>query len=167
MLFRSGLSLVVAAGAASGMHGSLKAVSDIYHETCAKHGQKPGRLVTSYFTHFADTPEEEQRARERQWRYHKECTSPAFPGDPATAPENYRYFAKIVQRYQTQKPSDFTDSAFLMGKAQGMIDTLKSKVEAAGFDEVILYFNLGLKPHARVKEEMSRFMEEVAPHFKG
>jgi hypothetical protein len=53
-----------------------------------------------------------------------------------------------------------------MGKPQGMIDTLKSKVEAAGFDEVILYFNLGLKPAARVKEEMSRFMEEVAPRFQ-
>jgi hypothetical protein len=43
-------------------------------------------------------------------------------------------------------------------------DTLK-KVEAAGFDEVILYFNVGLKPHNRVKEEMDRFMHEVAPAF--
>ena len=37
--------------------------------------------------------------------------------------------------------------------------------EAAGFDEVILYFNLGLKPHAQVKDEMARFMAEVAPSF--
>jgi len=44
--------------------------------------------------------------------------------------------------------------------------TLKS-VEAAGFDEVILYFNVGLKPHAKVKEEMQRFMEDVAPEFDG
>jgi len=43
---------------------------------------------------------------------------------------------------------------------------LKAKVEAAGFDEAILYFNLGLKPHAQVKEEMARFMAEVAPHFR-
>jgi hypothetical protein len=34
-----------------------------------------------------------------------------------------------------------------------------------GFDEVILYFNVGLKPHAQVKEEMARFMTEVAPAF--
>ena len=45
-------------------------------------------------------------------------------------------------------------------------ETLK-KVEAAGFEEVILYFNVGLKPHVQVKEEMDRFMREVAPQFKG
>ena len=44
-------------------------------------------------------------------------------------------------------------------------DILK-KVEAAGFDAVILYFNVGLKPHAQVKDEMARFMEEVAPLFR-
>jgi hypothetical protein len=38
-------------------------------------------------------------------------------------------------------------------------------VEAAGFDEVILYFNVGLKPHLQVKDEMARFMVEVAPAF--
>jgi hypothetical protein len=47
-----------------------------------------------------------------------------------------------------------------------MTDTLK-EVEAAGFAEVILYFNVGLKPHLQVKEEMTRFMSEVAPAFEG
>jgi hypothetical protein len=32
---------------------------------------------------------------------------------------------------------------------------------------VILYFNVGLKPHAQVKDEMARFMAEVAPQFEG
>jgi len=32
---------------------------------------------------------------------------------------------------------------------------------------VILYFNVGLKPHTQVKEEMDRFMREVAPAFAG
>lgn len=41
------------------------------------------------------------------------------------------------------------------------------KVEAAGFSEVILYLNVDLKPHQQVKEEMARFMEEVAPAFDG
>ena len=40
-----------------------------------------------------------------------------------------------------------------------------ARVQQAGFDEVILYFNLGLKPHQQGKDEMSRFMEEVAPKF--
>jgi hypothetical protein len=32
---------------------------------------------------------------------------------------------------------------------------------------VILYCNVGLKPHTQVKEEMDRFMHEVAPAFDG
>jgi hypothetical protein len=63
------------------------------------------------------------------------------------------------------KPQDFNDSAVLLGSSTQIVDSLKEKVEAAGFDEVILYFNLGLKPHARVKDEMARFMAEVAPAF--
>ena len=36
---------------------------------------------------------------------------------------------------------------------------------AAGIAEVILYFNYGRIPHAMVKEQMERFMRDVAPHF--
>jgi len=32
---------------------------------------------------------------------------------------------------------------------------------------VILYFNVGQKPHGEVKDEMARFMTEVAPSFAG
>jgi len=39
------------------------------------------------------------------------------------------------------------------------------KLEAVGFDEVILYFNVGLKPHSQIKDEMARFMAEMAPVF--
>jgi hypothetical protein len=49
-------------------------------------------------------------------------------------------------------------------RAAQIAESLK-RVESAGFDEVILYFNVGLKPHAQVKEEMARFMEQVAPSF--
>jgi len=162
---RSGAGLVVAAGAASAMYGSLANVAQIYREACEKAGRKPGRLITSYFTHFADTPQEERTARERQLRYHKECTSPAFPGDPKTAPQNYHYFEKIVERYQTQKPEDFNANSVLIGNEQHMIETLREKAQKAGFDEVILYFNLGLKDPARVREEMTRFARGVAPAF--
>ena len=34
----------------------------------------------------------------------------------------------------------------------------------AGF--VILYFNLGLKPPGQIKDEMARFMNDVAPGFR-
>ncbi len=164
---RLGWGLVVAAGQACAMHGSLARVSELYRECCAAQGGTAGRLITSYFIHFADTPAQEQAARERQLRYHRDCTSHAFPGDPKTAPANYAYFKDLVQRYRTMKPEDFTDSAVLIGNSARIGEILQEKVEAAGFDEVILYFNLGLKPHAQVKDEMARFMEEVAPAFGG
>ncbi|MGB6746617.1 MAG: LLM class flavin-dependent oxidoreductase, partial [Xanthobacteraceae bacterium] len=46
--------LIVAPFAAALSFGGLKQVSDLYHETCAKRGTKPHRLMCSYFIHFAD-----------------------------------------------------------------------------------------------------------------
>jgi alkanesulfonate monooxygenase SsuD/methylene tetrahydromethanopterin reductase-like flavin-dependent oxidoreductase (luciferase family) len=146
--------------------GGLKQVADLYHATCAKHGTKPGKLMCSYFTHFADTPEQEAAARARQIRYYKECVIPSFPGDPRTAPPSYRYFIDIVDKLHKVRPEDLTENSVLIGSAERITETLK-KVEAAGFGEVILYFNVGLKPHQQVKDEMDRFMREVAPAFEG
>jgi alkanesulfonate monooxygenase SsuD/methylene tetrahydromethanopterin reductase-like flavin-dependent oxidoreductase (luciferase family) len=161
---RLGCGLIVAPFAAAMTFGGLKQVADLYHETCAKHGQKPHRLMCSYFTHFADTPAQEAKVRERQIYYYNECVIPAFPGDPKNAPPSYRYFIDIVDRLKNLKPEQLTENSVLIGSAARMIEVLK-KVEAAGFDEVILYVNVGLKPHQQVKDEMARFMTEVAPAF--
>jgi alkanesulfonate monooxygenase SsuD/methylene tetrahydromethanopterin reductase-like flavin-dependent oxidoreductase (luciferase family) len=161
---RLGCNLVVAPFAAAMTFGGLRQVRDLYSETCIRHGHSPGRLMCSYFLHFADTPAEEEAARARQIRYYKECVIAAFPGDPATAPESYRYFVDIVDRLHKVRPADLTENSVLLGPPRQIADTLK-KVEAAGFDEVILYVNVGLKPHAQVKDEMARFMAEVAPGF--
>jgi alkanesulfonate monooxygenase SsuD/methylene tetrahydromethanopterin reductase-like flavin-dependent oxidoreductase (luciferase family) len=163
---RLGCGLVVAPFAAAMSFGGLKQVADLYHESCAKYGNKPGRLMCSYFTHFADNKQQEDAQRARQIRYYKECVIPAFPGDPKTAPPSYRYFIDMVERLKNVKPEDLTENSVLVGSSARMTETLK-KVEAAGFEEVILYFNVGLKPHAQVKEEMDRFMREVAPQFEG
>ena len=122
--------------------------------------------MCSYFTHFYDTPAQEQAQRARQIRYYKECVIPAFPGDPKTAPPSYRYFIEMVERLHKVRPEDLTENSVLLGNSHQITDTLK-KVEAAGFSEVILYFNVGLKPHVQVKEEMDRFMREVASAFDG
>jgi alkanesulfonate monooxygenase SsuD/methylene tetrahydromethanopterin reductase-like flavin-dependent oxidoreductase (luciferase family) len=162
---RLGCGLVVAPFAAAMSFGGLKQVADLYHESCARFGTKPGRLMCSYFTHFADDKAAEDAQRARQIRYYKECVIPAFPGDPKTAPPSYRYFIDMVERLQKVKPEDLTENSVLIGSSARMTDTLK-KVEAAGFSEVILYFNVGLKPHPQVKDEMARFMGEVAPQFR-
>ncbi len=163
---RLGCGLIVAPFAAAMSYGGLKQVAELYQETCAKHGITPQRLMCSYFTHFADNSEEEMVQRARQIRYYKECVIPAFPGDPTTAPPSYRYFIEMVERLHKVKPEDLTENSVLLGSPARIMDTLK-KVEAAGFHEVILYFNVGLKPHAQVKDEMARFMAEVAPAFDG
>jgi len=163
---RLGCGLIVAAfGAAIGF-GGLKQVAEVYHEACARHGTKPQRLMCSYFTHLADNKQQEDAQRVRQLRYYKECVIPAVPNDPKTAPPSYRYFIDMVQRLNNLKPEDLTENSVLLGSPARMIDTLK-KVEAAGFSEVILYFNVGLKPHNQVKDEMARFMSEVAPMLAG
>jgi len=163
---RLGCGLIVAPFAAAMSFGGLRQVADLYHESCAKSGNRPGRLMCSYFTHFADNKTQEDGQRARQVRYYKECVIPAFPGDPKTAPPSYHYFIDMVDRLRKVRPEDLTENSVLLGNAARITETLK-KVEAAGFDEVILYFNLGLKPHSQVKEEMDRFMREVAPAFVG
>ena len=72
----------------------------------------------------------------------------------------------MVERLQKVKPEDLTENSVLLGSPAHITDVLK-KVEAAGFSEVILYFNVGLKLHTQVKEEMDRFIREVAPAFDG
>ena len=71
---RLGCGLIVAPFAAAISYGGLRQVADLYHETCAKHGTKPQRLMCSYFTHFADDKAAEDAQRARQIRY--------YPGAP-------------------------------------------------------------------------------------
>ena len=162
---RMGLNVIVAPFAIAMQLGGLKQFADAYGEACIKHGHKPGRMMCSYFTHFFDNPEQEKAARTRQMRYFQECVLDALPGDPATAPPTYRYFVTMVERLKNMKPEQLNENSVLMGKPADIIASIK-KVEAAGFDEVVLYVNVGLKPHQQVKDEMQRFMEEVAPEFK-
>ncbi len=161
---RLGCNLIVAPFAAAMTYGGLRQVGSLYSEICARHGKPRGRLACSYFIHFADDAREQQAARARQLRYYRECVIAAFPGDPKTAPPSYRYFVEMVERLRNVGPADLTENSVLLGTPAQIIDSLKN-VEATGFDEVILYFNVGLKPHAQVKDEMARFMAEVAPAF--
>jgi alkanesulfonate monooxygenase SsuD/methylene tetrahydromethanopterin reductase-like flavin-dependent oxidoreductase (luciferase family) len=155
---------VIAAFAATITLGGVAEAARTYREACAAQGKKPGRLISSYFIHFADTPEQERTARERQMRYARECGGAVSPGDRNTAPKTYDYYHDFKERMRGTRPEDLDDRAILLGKAPRIIETLK-KMEALGFDEVILYFNVGLKPHNQVKEEMARFIAEVAPAF--
>jgi alkanesulfonate monooxygenase SsuD/methylene tetrahydromethanopterin reductase-like flavin-dependent oxidoreductase (luciferase family) len=161
---RHGFGLVIAAFAATITLGGIAEGVGYYKEACARNGKAPGRLVSSYFIHFADTPEQERAARERQIRYGRECGGAVSPGDRNTAPKSYDYYHDFKDRMRNTRPEDLDQRAVLLGSPARIIDTLKT-MEGLGFDEIILYFNVGLKPHNQVREEMARFMEEVAPAF--
>ncbi|HEY3920196.1 MAG TPA: LLM class flavin-dependent oxidoreductase [Stellaceae bacterium] len=163
---RFGCGLVVAAFAAAITLGGLRQVADMYREACAKYGTKPGRMISSYFLHFADTPEQKQQALHRQVRYWRECGGAVHVGTRETAPKSYDYYFDFKEKMLQSKPEEITERAVLLGNAAQIADTLKT-LEAIGFSEVILYFGVGLKPHAQVKDEMARFMAEVAPAFRG
>ena len=79
-------------------------------------------------------------------------------------PPTMHYFRKINEGLRNTKKEDLSDRAILIGSPARIIDSLKM-VEDSGIDEVILYFNVGRKPHAMVKEQMHRFAEDIAPAF--
>ena len=62
-----------------------------------RHGNPPGRMICSYFAHFADSPEEDLAARSSQVRYFQECCIHALPQDIKTAPPTYHYFVDMVK----------------------------------------------------------------------
>lgn len=163
---RNDWHILFAPFAAAMVYGSLGNGVSAFQQELAKHGHGPRQAKCSYFVHIASTPEEEHYGKECLLRYFKDALIAAFPSDLKTAPPTLRYFVDIVERLKNMQEENLTNRSILVGPPQKIIEDLKG-VEAAGISEVILYFNYGLKPHAMVKEQMQRFMEEVAPAFQG
>ena len=159
-----GLNVIYAPFAAAMMFGGLEAAVETYGEKCAARGHAPGRAMCSYFIFIADDDEAEAYGREAQMDYFRHCVLPAFPDNPDKAPPTMRYFMDIVRILRDMKAADLGERSILIGSPAKIIDGLK-RVEAAGIAEVILYFNVGNKPDAMVREQMHRFVEEIAPAF--
>jgi alkanesulfonate monooxygenase SsuD/methylene tetrahydromethanopterin reductase-like flavin-dependent oxidoreductase (luciferase family) len=166
MAAERGLNVIYAPFAAGMNFGGLDRAVAAYRDACAKAGKTPGRTMCSYFIFLADSEKEEEYGREAQMRYFREAVLPAFTMKREHAPPTMHYFEKIVGILENMKKEDLSDKSILLGSPAKIIETLK-RVEAAGIEEVILYFNVGAKPHAVVQEQMHRFIEQVAPHFEG
>ncbi len=166
MAARKGLNVIWAPFAAGMVYGGLDKAAEAYRAECAKHGTQPGRMMCSYFIHIGDTAEEQALGVDCQMRYFKECALRAFPKKGDDLPPTMKYFHQIVDILEDMEGKDLTDKSILLGSPQQIADTLK-RVEDAGIDEVILYFNIGTKPSAVVEDQMHRFMDEIAPHFEG
>jgi alkanesulfonate monooxygenase SsuD/methylene tetrahydromethanopterin reductase-like flavin-dependent oxidoreductase (luciferase family) len=160
-------NIIYAPFAAAMVYGSLAQAVQSYNELCqARHGRPGRRTMCSYFVHICDSAEDEAYGRQALIRYFQDALLAAFPSDMAKTPPSYRYFIEIVDILKNLKPESLTAKSVLIGSPAKIIDDLKT-VEASGISEVILYFNYGLKPHTMVKDQMQRFMSEIAPSFDG
>lgn len=162
---KQGLNIIFAPFAAGMVFGGIDKAVDAYREACAKAGTKPGRALCSYFIFIADDSKADDYGRQTLMNYFNHGVLRSFPkkGDPL--PPTMQYFAKIVDILKNMRKEDLSERSILLGPPEKIVETLK-KVERAGIEEVILYFNVGNKPHALVKEQMHRFMQEIAPQFQ-
>ena len=166
MAAKRGLNIIYAPFAAGMVFGGLDRAVDSYREACVQAGNKPGRAMCSYFIYIADDAKSEDYGRQSQLDYFNHCVIRAIPNKLEDAPPTMQYFVKIADTLRNMKKENLSDKSILIGSPAQIIDSLK-KVEQAGIDEVILYFNVGNKPHSMVKDQMHRFMSEIAPHFQG
>jgi alkanesulfonate monooxygenase SsuD/methylene tetrahydromethanopterin reductase-like flavin-dependent oxidoreductase (luciferase family) len=157
-------NVIYAPFAAAMVYGSLAQAVDAYTAVCAQHGRTPRQTSCSYFIHIAGDAQEEAYGRDALIRYFKEALIAAFPSDAKTVPPNLAYFLEIVRLLDKMRAEDLTSKSVLIGTPAKIIEDLRV-VEASGMSEVILYFNYGMKPHDMVKDQMRRFMRDIAPAF--
>jgi len=162
---RRGMDIIFAPFAAAMTFGDLASAARAYREECEKHSHKPGKAMCSYFIHIGEGKDEEY-GRKRQMAYFRRAVKPAITQDPTKSPASMLYMSKIVEMLDRVSEGDLGDKSILLGSPQRIVESLK-KVEAAGMEEVILYFNVGGKPHSMVIDQMNQFMSEIAPHFAG
>jgi alkanesulfonate monooxygenase SsuD/methylene tetrahydromethanopterin reductase-like flavin-dependent oxidoreductase (luciferase family) len=161
---RKDWNIIFAPFAAAMVYGNLKNAVDAYAAECAKYDRAARQSSCSYFIHIADDAQEETYGREALIRYFKDALIAAFPSDMKTVPPSLAYFIEIVRLLDQMKAEDLTAKSVLVGSPEKIIDDLRV-VEASGISEVILYFNYGMKPNDMVKDQMRRFMRDVAPAF--
>jgi alkanesulfonate monooxygenase SsuD/methylene tetrahydromethanopterin reductase-like flavin-dependent oxidoreductase (luciferase family) len=162
---RNDWNIIFAPFAAAMVYGSLGGAVSAFAEECAKYGRAPRQSSCSYFIHITDDAESDRYGRETLLSYFKDALVGSFPSNPETVPPTLRYFLEIVKVLNNMKSEDLTNRSVLIGSPEKIIEDLRG-IEASGISEVILYFNYGMKPHALVKEQMHRFMTDIAPAFR-
>jgi len=163
MAAEQGFHTLFAPFAAAMMFGSVGAAVQTYKELATSHGHADARAKCSYFTNVVDNKADELRTKERLL-YYLHSILPAFPEDRVTAPPHIAYFADIVERLKSMKPESLGERSLVTGDPEACIATLK-KCEAAGIEEVILYFNFGNFDHRDTLKSMERFARDIMPYF--
>ncbi len=159
-------NLMLAPFAAYLVFGGLNEAVRTYREICDK-AHAPARGVKcSYFIHMGGSAEDQADARARLIDYFTLSGLRSTKTMGAKLPPTMEYYKKIGQALTDITADDLGPHSILLGSPQRVIDTLK-EVEAIGIEEVMLYFNFGRLPDAMVREQMDRFMSDIAPAFEG
>ncbi len=161
-------NLLLAPFAATILFGNLANAVSAYREICAVQDKPARKVKCSYFIHIGEGPDQRDQAMERMVNYISMAglRKQMSQGGTGQLPPTMQYFRKIGERLNDPSKADFDDNSILYGGPQQIIDRLKH-VEAIGIDEVILYFNFGNRPDGFVREQMHRFMSDIAPAFGG
>lgn len=164
MAAERGHNIIFAPFAARMAFGSLEAAVAKFKEMATRAGYPNSKAKCSYFTCLVDTEEEARAARERLHRYITKAAVTVWPDDEATAPPHLRYFVDMVRELQHLRPEDLGERSVILGTPDQVIDHVR-RIEAAGIEEIICYFNFGLLPHDQTLRQMQRFSREVLPAF--
>ncbi len=159
-------NLMLAPFAAYLVFGGLAEAVRTYRDICDTAGSPRRRVKCSYFIHICDRPEDEAAGRERLIDYLTLSGLRSTKTMGAKLPPTMEYYKKIGQALTDITTEDLGPHSILLGSPERIIDTLK-QVEAIGIEEVMLYFNFGRLPDAMVREQMDRFMSDIAPAFEG
>lgn len=159
-------NLMLAPFAASLVFGGLGEAVAAYREICDQAGRTPRGIKCSYFIYIGDRPGDMEAGRERLVNYFTLSGLRKKGEMGAKLPPTMGYYRKIGEALSDLKPDDLGDNSILLGSPQQIIDTLKG-VEAIGLEEVMLYFNFGRLEDSAVREQMDRFMADIAPAFEG
>jgi alkanesulfonate monooxygenase SsuD/methylene tetrahydromethanopterin reductase-like flavin-dependent oxidoreductase (luciferase family) len=158
---RGGYHGIFAPFAAAMMHGGLDRAAAAFRGLAAEAGHPRPRVSCSYFGALVDSAAEKRQAQERLMKYLLGA-APALCNRDTPPPPHLAYMADVVAALERMDPDDLGERSFICGPPDDCVAALK-RVEAAGIDEVIVYFNFGALDHRSTTRMMERFAREVMP----
>ncbi len=161
---RGGYYAIFAPFAAAMMFGSLADSVAEFRALAAAAGHPRPQVMCSYFLVLADDAAAVRRGKERLLRYLLGAV-PALLDERVPPPPHMAYMVDVVKQLRALRPEQLGERSVIAGGPAECLAALK-RVEAAGIDEVILYFHFGALEHRETLRLMERVARDLLPHFE-